>query len=229
MPFAQAARLLLNFTHTQVSDSTAQRHTEAVGVAYEAVQLAEVERIERDWPDVEPGPAKLVVSADGAMVPLLGGEWAEVKTVVVSEVGERMVVDGKAMVPTHTPSYFSRLSDAETFGRLSLGELTRRRLERAEQVAGVNDGAEWIQGFLDYHCPEALRILDFAHAAERICQIEMWCSERGRLRARAGGRSSCISSSTTEPPICCPSCAPLPPITSRCRQWMRTWPIWRSA
>jgi hypothetical protein len=171
MPFAQAARLLADFTRTQVSESTAQRQTEAVGVAYEAVQLAEVERIERDWPEVEPGPAKLVVSADGAMVPLVAGEWAEVKTVVVSEVGEKLLEQDKQVVPMHTHSYFSRLSDAETFQRLSLGELTRRRLETAEQVAAVNDGAEWIQGFLDYHCPNALRILDFPHAAERICQI----------------------------------------------------------
>lgn len=171
MPFAKAAALLASFTHTRVSESTAQRQTETIGLAYEAVQLAEVERIEREWPDVEQGPAKLVVSTDGAMVPLLGGEWAEVKTVVVSEVGEQLLADGKPRVPTHTHSYFSRLSDAETFQRLSLGELTRRRLETAEQVAAVNDGAEWIQGFLDYHCPKAVRILDFAHAAERICQI----------------------------------------------------------
>jgi hypothetical protein len=171
MPFAQAAALLASFTQTHVSESTAQRQTEAVGLAYEAVQVAEVERIERDWPDVPEGPAKLVVSADGAMVPLIGGEWAEVKTVVVSEVGEPVVVDGKPVVPTHTPSYFSRLTDAETVQRLSLGELTRRRVETADQVAAVNDGAEWIQSFLDYHCPDAIQILDFPHAAERICQI----------------------------------------------------------
>jgi hypothetical protein len=171
MPFAQAAALLASFTQTHVSESTAQRQTEAVGMAYEAVQLAEVERIERDWPEVPEGPAKLLVSAEGAMVPLVGGEWAEVKTVVMSEVGDPREVGHTPVVPTHSHSYFSRLSDAETFQRLSLGELTRRRLETAKQVAAVNDGAEWIQGFLDYHCPEALRILDFAHAAERICQI----------------------------------------------------------
>jgi hypothetical protein len=77
----------------------------------------------------------------------------------------------RTVVPTHTHSYFSRITDAESFQRLSLGELTRRRLETTEQIAGVNDGAEWIQGFVDYHCPQALRILDFPHAAERICQI----------------------------------------------------------
>ena len=37
---------------------------------YEAVQMAEVERIERDWPEVEHGPDKLLLSLDGAFVPL---------------------------------------------------------------------------------------------------------------------------------------------------------------
>jgi hypothetical protein len=68
-------------------------------------------------------------------------------------------------------SYFSRLTDAETFQQLTLGELYQRGVETAGQVAAVCDGAEWIQGFIDYHCPEAIRILDFAHAAERVCQI----------------------------------------------------------
>jgi hypothetical protein len=171
LPFAKAASVLASFTHTQVSESSAQRQTESVGLAYEAVQLAEVERIERDWPEVPEGSSKLVVSADGAMVPLVGGEWAEVKTVVVSEVDASLEADGTSAVSMHNHSYFSRLSDAETFERLSLGELTRRQVETATQIAAVNDGAEWIQGFVDYHCPQAVRILDFAHAAERICQI----------------------------------------------------------
>jgi hypothetical protein len=171
MPFAKAATLLATFTHAQVSEASAQRLTESVGLAYQAVQLAEVERIEDTWPELPGGPAKLVISADGAMVPLVAGEWAEVKTVVVSEVGDPLEADGKSAVSTHHHSYLSRLSDAESFQRLSLGELTRRQVETADQVAAVNDGAEWIQGFLDYHCPKAIRILDFAHAAERICRI----------------------------------------------------------
>jgi hypothetical protein len=171
MPFAQAVTLLGCFSHTRVSESTAQRHTETIGMAYQAVQLAQVEHIEQDWPEVAAGPAKLVLSADGAMVPLLHGEWAEVKTLVVGEVGQAVERAGERVVPTANLSYFSRLSDAETFQRLTLGELHRRHLERAAQVAAVSDGAEWIQGFVDYHCPEAVRILDFPHAAQRICQI----------------------------------------------------------
>jgi hypothetical protein len=171
MPFAHAAQMLNRFTQVSVSESSAQRLTEAIGWAYEAVQLMEVERIERDWPAVEPGPDKLVLSVDGAFVPVVHGEWAEVKTLVVGEVGDATVVDGQTVVSTQAHSYFSRVAEAEAFQRLTLGELYRRRAEAAGHLAAVSDGAEWIQGFLDYHAPKAIRILDFPHAAQRICQI----------------------------------------------------------
>ena len=171
LPFAKAVALLASFTQTQVSASTAQRHTEAVGMAYEAVQVAEVERIERDWPEVPTKPDKLVLSADGAMVPLLHGEWAEAKTLVVGTVAAPIVRNGETVASTQELSYFSRVTDAERFQHLTLGELYRRGVETATQVAAVSDGAEWIQGFIDFHCPEATRILDFPHAAQRICQI----------------------------------------------------------
>ena len=171
MPFAHAAQLLGRFTQVSVSESTAQRLTEAVGLAYEAVQLTEVDRIERDWPEVPPGPDKLLLSVDGAFVPVLHGEWAEVKTLVVAEVGDPKVVQGQPVVPTQAHSAFSRLAEAEVFQRLTFGELYRRRVESAGQLAAVSDGAEWIQGFIEFHCPDATRILDFPHAAQRICQI----------------------------------------------------------
>jgi hypothetical protein len=171
MPFAHAAQMLSSFTQVSVSESSAQRLTEAIGMAYEAVQLAEVERIERDWPEVPPGPDKLVLSVDGAFVPVLHGEWAEVKTLVVGEVAAPTVVDGKTVVSTHQHSYCSRVAEAEQFQRLTFGELYRRRVETAGQIATVSDGAEWIQGFIDFHCPDATRILDFPHAAQRVCQI----------------------------------------------------------
>jgi hypothetical protein len=185
MPFAKAASMLERFTQVVVSKSTAQRHTEAIGMAYEAVQLAEVEQIEQEWPEVEPGPDKLLLSVDGAFVPLVHGEWAEVKTLVLSEVAEARLVDGKTVVATHSHSYFSRVAEAEVFQRLTFGELYRRRLEAVEQIASVSDGAEWIQGFIDYHAPGATRILDFPHAAQRICQIgeAVLGAEHASLRA----------------------------------------------
>jgi hypothetical protein len=103
----------------------------------------------------------------------------------VGEVGEAILVDGQKVVPTHSHSYFSRVAEAEQFQRLTFGELYRRRVETAKQIASVNDGAEWIQSFINYHAPSATRILDFPHAAQRICQIgeAVLGAEHASLRA----------------------------------------------
>lgn len=186
MPFAPAARMLARFTHVQVSEATARRLTQVVGRAYEAVQQAEVAALLDELPPVPAGPEQAVVSVDGAMVPLRGGEWAEVKTLVVGEVLPQTPPDAgasglpSALSPeggappegrTTALSYCSRLADVEHFNTAVLGELHRRGIERAGQVAAVSDGAEWIQSFIDLQCPHAVRILDFPHAAERVALI----------------------------------------------------------
>ena len=45
-----------------------------------------MQRLEKERPPAKKGRAKLQISADGAMVPLVHGIWAEVKTLVVGEV-----------------------------------------------------------------------------------------------------------------------------------------------
>lgn len=171
VPFGQAVTLLGDFARVRVSETTTRRQTESAGAAYEAIQSEEVDLIERTLPPAPQGPAKQLLSVDGAMVPLLHGQWAEVKTMVLGEVGEPMLEkhkDGKEewVIRTGELSYFSRMTDADTFGRLALVEIQRRGVERAGQVGAVMDGAEWQQGFVDYHCPQAVRVLDFPHAAE---------------------------------------------------------------
>ena len=44
-------------------------------------------------------------------------------------------------------------------------------MERAKEVAAVQDGADWLQGFVESHRHDAVRILDFAHAAGYLGQI----------------------------------------------------------
>jgi len=168
MPFEKAARLLKDFLGVQVSRSTAARCTEKHGAAYVAVQTAAVNEIEKELPTPPAGPAKQLLSVDGAMVPLTGGEWAEVKTLVIGTLGEPVIENGEPVVHARELSYFSRLTDAETFGHLALVEMHQRGVENAGQVIAVTDGAVWIQGFVDYHRPDAIRVLDFPHAAEYL-------------------------------------------------------------
>lgn len=159
-----------DFTRVAVSEAYAQQHTQDAGAAYVAVQTAEVEQLERETPAPPAGPPKQCLSADGAMVPLVGGAWAEVKTLAIGEVAApvRDAKRGEWIVHTQAVSYFSRLADNHTFERLALVETHRRGVETAGQVGAVLDGAEWLQGFVNFHRPDAVRILDFPHGAEYI-------------------------------------------------------------
>jgi hypothetical protein len=168
MPFPAAAREFGWFTGVAVSEATARRRTEAAGAAAAALHDAEVERLERERPPAEAGPRVQQLSADGAMVPLVAGEWAEVKTVAVGTVEATRDAEGAPAVRTVDVSYFSRLTDSETFGRLALAELHRRGTPTAGIVVAVLDGSVWLQAFVDLHRPDAVRVLDFPHAVEAL-------------------------------------------------------------
>jgi hypothetical protein len=168
MPFGHAVKEMKYFWRVSVTEPTVRRTTEAAGAAYVAVQTAEVEQLERTLPPPPPGPAKQLLSVDGAYVPLVHQQWAEVKTLALGIVGEPVVEDGEPVVHTSELSYFSRLAEAEEFERLALVETHRRGTETAHQVCAVTDGAEWEQGFIDSHREDAVRILDFSHAAEYV-------------------------------------------------------------
>jgi hypothetical protein len=170
LPFTPAATLLGHFSQVAVSEATARRRTEQAGAAYVAVQAAEVERLEQERPAAPAGPAIQLLSVDGAMVPLVGGRWGEVKLLAIGTVGAPAWEDGEWRVEAEELSYFGRMTDAETFGRLATVETHRRGTETAGQVAAVLDGAEWQQGFVDLHRPDAVRILDFPHAAEYVAK-----------------------------------------------------------
>jgi hypothetical protein len=114
------------------------------------------------------GPAVQQLSLDEAMVPLVGGEWAEVKTLALGEVEQTTAADGSVQSKTTALSYFSRLTDAETFREVARGELYRRGTAAATVVCAVQDGAEWQRRFVDHHRPDAVRILDFPHALEHL-------------------------------------------------------------
>jgi hypothetical protein len=168
LPFRHAAAELAFFTGVVVSETTARRVAEQAGAAYVAVQTAEVTELERTLPQPPVGPDRLLLSTDGAFVPLVGGEWTEVKTLALGVIAEPVLEKGEQVVHTGALSYFSRRSEAADFTRQALVETQRRGVETAGQVAAVTDGAEWIQGFVDYHRRDATRILDFAHTLEHL-------------------------------------------------------------
>jgi len=171
LPFERAVELIADILGIEVSKIVAQQHSEAAGAAYVQMQEEEVARLEREMPEAPQGAEKMQVSADGAMVPLLHGVWAEVRTLVVGEVSATQAEQGEPEIHARKLSYFSRKVNAQEFQRLALVEIQRRGIENAGAVAAVMDGADWEQNFIDFHCPRAVRILDFAHAVQHINPI----------------------------------------------------------
>ena len=118
------------------------------------------------------------MSSDGSMVPLVGGVWAEVKVVAIGAV-ERRRCKGEEQIVTTQLTYFARMANAATFADQASAEIRRRGVERAKEVCAIQDGAEWIQGFVDLHRADVVRILDFAHARGYLAEIAELVREAG--------------------------------------------------
>ena len=183
--FAKAARELAWFTGATVHADTARQRTETAGSLLVAYETAEAARILHEHPAPPCTPDSLIVSVDGAMIPLVHGQWTEVRTLAVGEVQPPQATADGPVVQTTTLSYFSRRTDSTTFGDLATLELHRRGLEGARRVGAVVDGAIWCQSFVDLHYPEAVRILDFAHATEYLTLIAQTTGADGPLLSPA--------------------------------------------
>ena len=184
--FAKAARELTWFTGAPVHVAdTARRRTETAGSILVAYETAQATRILREHPAPPCTPDTLLLSVDGAMVPLRHGQWSEVRTLAVGEVQPPVASPAGPVVQTASLSYFSRRTDSTTFGELATLELHRRGIEGARRVGAVVDGAVWCQSFVDLHYPAAVRILDFAHAAEYLTAIAQTTGVDGPLLSPA--------------------------------------------
>jgi hypothetical protein len=189
LPFEQVPEQVAFFTGSTVSRETARRLTEAAGAALDAVEAAEVDALELTVAEPLAGPAVQQLSADGAMVPLVGGQWSEVKLLTVGTVDRVPAGAGVERARTSELSYFARLAAAEQFGRLATLETHRRGTARAGRVAAVLDGAMWLQGLVDLQRPDAVRILDFPHAAEHLgtAATAVWGEGSAQARDWLGG------------------------------------------
>lgn len=169
LPFGQVPAIVEMLVGVSLTESMVRRCTEHAGSALVAIEEARVREIIQTLPQDPVGAQCQQLSVDGAMVPIRGGEWREVKTLAIGEI--RPVESGT----TQHLSYVSRLQEHERFAWSAIAELHRRGTFAAEQVVAVVDGARWCQCFIDYHRPDAIRILDFPHVIEHLSQAAQSC------------------------------------------------------
>jgi len=182
LPFAQAAAILAHFTGVRMHQDTTQRWTEAAGHAAATPVSGDVASLYATSPASPPGPPVQQLSIDGAMVSLVHGNWAEVKTLAIGTV-----TTGPDGAPHATDlSYCTRLADAEAFGEIATRETHRRGTRRAGTVVAVTDGPAWIQPFVDGQRLDAVRILDFPRAVKQLATAAKAVFGAGTLAASDG-------------------------------------------
>lgn len=155
--FGQAAEEMAFHHQVTVSKEQARQHTEEAGEVY--VQLQESAEAHKIFKP-EPAAERLMMSVDACKVLTTTGEWRDVKTVAIAEVGP----GGKA----YKSSYFSRKSEYHRFAEQAQIEIWRRQIKSCREVCAINDGADWIPPVVTAFRPDATRILDFYHAAEHV-------------------------------------------------------------
>jgi len=168
MPFNKAAEMLEAILSVQTNEETARRRTEHMGACMQAAQTADVEGTCSHEANKEQAPHRCVISSDGAMVSLIQKQWAEVRTLAIGEPQEKRNAQQEREIHVGNLSYFSRLADASSFIELAEVEMRRRQVREAKQVCAVTDGADWCQSLTERYRPDAVRILDFPHAAEHV-------------------------------------------------------------
>lgn len=156
----------------KVSKGGLQHVTMRHGQIADALVTEKVAQLEATAPTPAAQPEQMVICTDGAMVQVTSGEWREVKTVTFGEFRPHWDAKQRQVVTkTEQISYFSRVETANAFSQSALVEWHRRGGENAHTIVAVQDGAQWIQSFIDYHCPQATRVIDFAHAQEYVAKV----------------------------------------------------------
>jgi hypothetical protein len=200
MPYAQAREMLQDLVGIQVSKATARGATLQTGEAALAVAEAE-ERLQQEMPQAPAGAGKQAMSADGAFVHLVGGEWVEVKTLLLGEVTRtKRGKSARSSFPPFRGSLVpSALREQRWWKRIGGGWNGWQRSARCKMER--SGGLGWSTTTVRMPCASWMR----AHAAEYINEIGQAVQQQEADCLPLGWRECCICSSTRDPSGCSPT------------------------
>jgi hypothetical protein len=197
--FDLAAEAYCDATGSGMSSDSLRRVTEGWGQLVEDRRKAEAEQV---YEAEAPLPAKKIVrinapiqgqanvSTDGGMILLREEGWKEVKMSVVSEVkvseglptAKEPRPDPEVLLKQH--SYQVGLWEADEMGQHQYLEGTRRQIEQCRRISSVNDGALWIDRITATNYSQAIQIIDWGHADERLWKVAKAAFGEGSLPAK---------------------------------------------
>jgi hypothetical protein len=186
--FDLAAAAYTDAVGGRMSADSLRRVVEGWGQAVEAKRVQEALQVfaQAGTQDAPPPPPIAVVapisgqanlSTDGGMILLRHEGWKEVKLSVLSAVRRQPPDPASAAQPPepqiklHQHSYQAGLWEADEMGQHQYLESLRRQLAACSRLSSVNDGAPWIDRITATNYPQAVQIIDWGHADERLWKV----------------------------------------------------------
>jgi hypothetical protein len=165
--FAEASKRLLELTGICVSSKEEQMESEEIGKEIGCHEDAEVEAFWSEQKDIpaEVSARRLYVTADGVNVRVGKETHKEAKIGSVYETA--LAKDAIAGDMRYTGGFYP----AEDLGKKLYVLALKRGLRTAQEVVVLGDGAKWIWNIARYHFPEAVQIVDWYHAEERLWSV----------------------------------------------------------
>jgi hypothetical protein len=183
--FEEAQRHIREYLLVDVSINTIRAETQRIGAMQsqreqnwlsQSQDLDYLQSREREPASME----RIYGSIDGAFVPLAEG-WKEEKTVCWYKAGQRYGSEELRALDIH---YYTSLQEATAFGKLVWATGLHHHVDQARELVFVCDAAAWIWKIIEHYFPEAVQIVDWYHACQRLYAVAdalVGCTEQERI------------------------------------------------
>jgi hypothetical protein len=175
LPFPKAEQVLLEVTAVRLSGRQIETIAERLGAVAEQRQQQE-QRQAASAGLIElcgsqrPAPRTFIIEMDGVQLGLQDGSWQEVKCGVIYELSQRVEIR-TGRWELRQRSRCALRGEVGEFRQRLWALCLRVGIRAQDKIVVLGDGAEWIDQTAAWLFPNALRILDYYHAAERIWAV----------------------------------------------------------
>jgi hypothetical protein len=161
---AAAARWRFHYRLLPVSENQFRQVARRLGEQVETSNQVLVESAVRPPPEAE--SARLYVMADGGMVPMIRGQWREVKVGVFFREENHLPSSDSQRGLISEARYTAVVGSQEDFKAQMRAAWQVENAHRAHEVVWLSDGApeNWV--LASVLCPSAAQVLDWCHAVE---------------------------------------------------------------
>ena len=175
LSFREVECLVLELLGVKLSARQIETVSESIGAEAELLQQQEEElAAPQALADMrgphQPEPRSFIVEMDGVQVGFQDGRWQEAKCGVIYELSQRVEINPGRWELLERHRCVLR-GDATAFRRRLWALCHRAGSRQQDRIVVIGDGAEWIDQTAELLFPQARRILDYYHAAERIWAV----------------------------------------------------------